>query len=253
MLLFCFTILYFEKCDSKSDRVLLRDIEVLTLTKGKYTTGHRTKRILQLQCVGGTARCKNTPQTVQCYNRGWDGNDIQWECKSNLDNRYSFGQLEVLCEGYDHQDDSYVLAGSCGLEYTLNVDNTHQPFHEYIKTRSTSYGSLFSFVAIVAIVFFACYTFGTKNTSAYRSAPPPAGFRPDLFGYPSDSSTYYQSDSSSSSGPGFWTGLMGGSVLGYLFSNRPSSSRSMSPDREELLRDHNEKEEKTGFATTRRR
>ena len=201
--------------------------------------------------MGGSARCRNTPETVQCYNRGWDGINIQWECKSNLDSRYSFGQLEVLCEGYDHQDDSYVLAGSCGLEYTLNVDNTHQNFH--VKENGASYGGLFSFVAIVAIVFIVCYLFGSKSTQNYQSGPIPAGFRPEVFGYPSDSFNYYDSQHfSRSNGPGFWTGLLGGSFLGYLFSNR-QSSRSRSPERNELLRDYPQKEEKTGFATTKRR
>jgi hypothetical protein len=27
----------------------------------------------------------------------------------------------VLCEGYDYPDDPYILAGSCGLEYTLEL------------------------------------------------------------------------------------------------------------------------------------
>ena len=37
-----------------------------------------------------------------------------------MDNLYRFGNIEVLCEGYDYPDDSYILKGSCGLEYTLD-------------------------------------------------------------------------------------------------------------------------------------
>ena len=44
---------------------------------------------------------------------------FQWECKSDMDNLYRFGEIEVLCEGYDYPDDPYITKGSCGLEYTL--------------------------------------------------------------------------------------------------------------------------------------
>ena len=34
--------------------------------------------LLQLQCVGGTAGCRDyLPKAVQCYNKGSDGNDVQ--------------------------------------------------------------------------------------------------------------------------------------------------------------------------------
>ena len=36
-----------------------------------------------------------------------------------MDNLYRFGNVEVICEGYDYPDDPYILKGSCGLEYTL--------------------------------------------------------------------------------------------------------------------------------------
>lgn len=46
---------------------------------------------------------------------------LQWECKTDLDNSYRFGRIEVSCEGYNHPTDAYVLKGSCGLEYTLEL------------------------------------------------------------------------------------------------------------------------------------
>ena len=57
-------------------------------------------------------------QVVQCYNRGWDGDDIQWECKTDMDNAYRFGTISVTCEGYSYPDDPYILKGSCGVFYT---------------------------------------------------------------------------------------------------------------------------------------
>lgn len=41
--------------------------------------------------------------------------NIQWECKTDMDNAYRFGQIAVTCEGYDYPDDPYVLRGSCGV------------------------------------------------------------------------------------------------------------------------------------------
>ena len=33
---------------------------------------------------------------------------------------FRFGNIEVVCEGYDYPDDPFILKGSCGLEYTLD-------------------------------------------------------------------------------------------------------------------------------------
>lgn len=102
------------------DAVLLRDVQVLTLHRGRYTTARRSSPVPQLQCVGGSAGCGAfVLEVVQCYNRGWDGIDIQWECKADMDNWYGFGRVEVSCEGYNSPNDAYVLKGSCGLEYML--------------------------------------------------------------------------------------------------------------------------------------
>ena len=34
---------------------------------------------------------------------------------------FKFGKIQVGCEGYDYPDDPYILAGSCGLEYTIDL------------------------------------------------------------------------------------------------------------------------------------
>lgn len=61
-----------------SDRILLRDVEALTLYSDRYTTSRRLDPIPQLKCVGGTAGCDAyTPKVVQCQNKGWDGYDVQ--------------------------------------------------------------------------------------------------------------------------------------------------------------------------------
>ena len=71
--------------------------------------------------MGGSAGCSAfVPSVVQCYNRGTDGQDIQWECKADMEMKYKFGQIQVTCEGFDYPEDPYILAGSCGLEYTID-------------------------------------------------------------------------------------------------------------------------------------
>ena len=116
-------------------RTLLRDVHTITLASGLHTTGRRSSPVPQTKCVGGSAAHTYTPSTIQCYNRGSDGRDAQWECKADLDGTLRFGETTVVCEGYDHPDDPYILAGSCGVEYTLEhtkegLDNrNHNPHH----------------------------------------------------------------------------------------------------------------------------
>ena len=89
--------------------------------------------------MGGTAGCSYAPQTVKCYNRGLDGFDIQvnsikpkksfceifsifkWECIGDLDKNLEFGLLRMSCEGFDFAKDPYILDGSCGLDYTIEI------------------------------------------------------------------------------------------------------------------------------------
>lgn len=112
--------------------VLLRDVQVLTLYKGRYTTARRSSPVPQLQCVGGSAGCGSfVPEVVQCQNKGWDGSDAQWECKADMDNAYRFGRIEVSCEGFNHPDDPYILRGSCGLEYTLELTEEGRSRHSH--------------------------------------------------------------------------------------------------------------------------
>ena len=51
---------------------------------------------LQLQCIGGTASGRFAPKVVQCYNRGFDGLDVQWECQADLPSEYQFGRVRFL-------------------------------------------------------------------------------------------------------------------------------------------------------------
>ncbi|KTF78018.1 hypothetical protein cypCar_00028197, partial [Cyprinus carpio] len=117
---------------------------VLTLYRGRYTTARRSSPVPQLQCVGGSAGCGSfVLEVVQCYNRGSDGIDTQWECKADMDNTYRFGRVEVSCEGYTSPNDAYVLRGSCGLEYTLELTAEGKQQHTHGTSGFSDFASNF--------------------------------------------------------------------------------------------------------------
>jgi len=109
-----------------SCQIQLKDVNVITLQKGAYTAGRRSQSIPQLNCVGGTAKSQaNRVNTVQCYNKGFNGRDYDWECKSQLDDTLRLGRSSVSCEGYSYPNDPYILVGSCGLEYELEYTDKY--------------------------------------------------------------------------------------------------------------------------------
>uniref|UniRef100_A0A6B2F7P8 Store-operated calcium entry-associated regulatory factor n=1 Tax=Bothriechis nubestris TaxID=1766655 RepID=A0A6B2F7P8_9SAUR len=224
----------------QQERVLLREVQALTLYKGKYTNYRRTSPVPQLQCTGGSAGCTAyTPEVVQCYNKGWDGYDVQWECKAHLDVSYRFGKIEVSCEGYDYPDDPFILKGSCGLEYTLELTKEgQQKANTFSGTyySAPSHDSVGSGFGLILVILFVVFVFGIYKLflcdnrqhnfpnddvhsgsygQSYQSPPPP-GFKSNYTGAASGSN--YDSNSR----PGFWTGLGAGGLLGYLIGNRRS-------------------------------
>ena len=84
--------------------------------------------------------------------------------------------MEVICEGYDYPDDPYILKGSCGLEYTLELTKeghnrqSNSNNHDYgygssnnynsgyysSKKNSTGLGDLIVF-GVVCLVIYALY------------------------------------------------------------------------------------------------
>uniref|UniRef100_A0A0R3S3Z8 Store-operated calcium entry-associated regulatory factor n=1 Tax=Elaeophora elaphi TaxID=1147741 RepID=A0A0R3S3Z8_9BILA len=127
-----FIIDFVNLCES-SGKVRLVDVSTLTLYRDKYTTGRRSAPIPQIQCVGGSAKGKFEPRVVQCYNRGYDGIDVQWECKAEMSDQYEFGEIRVSCEGYDYANDPYILRGSCGVSVKFTFSDSHEGGSSYSK------------------------------------------------------------------------------------------------------------------------
>merc|ERR1711892_677048 len=182
-----------------AQKVKLKDVNVLTLYRNKMTNGRRSSPIPQLQCRGGTAGCSAfVPDTVQCYNRGSDGLETQWECKTEMPNEFKFGKIQVGCEGFDYPDDPYILAGSCGLEYTIDFtggkrnsgqtgnagysSNGWNDGKNYQEESNFSLSTLL-FVMIVMFILYKAF-FNPDPTDEQRQPPtnpdfiPPAGTTP---------------------------------------------------------------------------
>ncbi|KAJ0051058.1 hypothetical protein NL108_012262, partial [Boleophthalmus pectinirostris] len=182
-----------------------------------------------------------------------------WECKTDMDNAYRFGRVEVSCEGYNHPSDPYVLVGSCGLEYTLELTEEGRrrsqggwgaPFPRVEMTLQGCWG-----VALLLLIAFGLYKlFLSGNTvnqgpeprethHGAASGPPPPGFKPDYTstGYPGANPGYgFHSDytqgqypytegrstrNTGTGGGGFWRGMGAGGLLGYIFGRQRSVER----------------------------
>ena len=48
-----------------------------------------------------------------------------------MDKSVKFGDLSVNCEGYEYPDDPYILAGSCGLQYTLISNKSNKNYNNF--------------------------------------------------------------------------------------------------------------------------
>lgn len=101
--------------------ILLKNVQVLTMHQNQLTTARRGAPVKQMECVGGTCDTAHHPRVIQCYNQGTnDQGEVQWACKAELPKHCHLGTTTVSCEGYSSPEDDYVLAGSCGVEYTLH-------------------------------------------------------------------------------------------------------------------------------------
>ena len=245
----------FKSGDKSGERILMRDVTALTLRQGQYTTGRRTNPILQLQCVGGSACHSFTPQVAQCTQTGWDGKDAQWRCEiPHLPSEMVVSSIDVACEGYDYPDDPYILAGSCGLEYTLNYrhSSSNSSYGSSYDGTSSSWNRFLILLLVGFAVWYFCFrqphhSYNSARTSSSSHGPSGGGggggggLGGGAFNSPGpgnydgneqrrgggrggDNKNSYDYTSSSaaagsnsgSSGGGFWTGALTGAMAGYL-------------------------------------
>lgn len=102
----------FGEASGAHKKVLLKDVGALTLRRGAMSTGRRSAPVPQIACVGGDCHAFQ-PEVIQCRNVGSDGIDAQWKCEADgMPSHVKFGQIDVICEGYDYPDDPYILVRS---------------------------------------------------------------------------------------------------------------------------------------------
>lgn len=114
------------------DRAYLPNVNALTFNKGEMTTYRRTHPVPALKCRNGLD--KYGPSVVRCYNRGVDDTgNVAWECEAQLGSRYKLGKTKVSCEGFADASDPWILSGSCGLEYDLELTSEGKAYHDRMQ------------------------------------------------------------------------------------------------------------------------
>lgn len=230
-------LVFFGNIQAEHQSVPIKDVSVLTLSAGRFTTGRRSSPVPQLSCVGGF--CEFSPTTVRCTNDGWDGTDVNWSCRADLDNRVKFGRLNVQCEGYEYPDDPNILKGSCGLEYTLDNTNIYKKvYNEKVYNDNTQLSGAGD-IAVVAI-FFAAWILVCMcmNSVDYHYHDHGYGGYGRGYGYRSS---------------GYTEGLVTGAVLGNSWGRSGSSWGSSGWSRGSGSGWSGGSSSRTGFATTSRR
>lgn len=262
---------------ASSDRIHHSAMQAITLQQGKFTTHRRVEAIPQLRCVGGSNKCRYIPGTVRCINQGFDGHDIQWECKANLPGDLQFGSLKVICEGYGYPEDPFILVGSCGLEY--NIDTVGSPSYKFAPRRQGSMWSrrwIWLGIAVALVWFF--FKVGSSPFTRMRYWSSGGNDGHDWWGgsggrygfrrndYPSFGWGGRNDCSGSAQGSGpsmssLLTGMALGALGGYNYgrsSDTSSGSAYLNRDYHSLgstrrSRNSGDTFESTGFATTERR
>ncbi|EGS20734.1 uncharacterized protein CTHT_0025700 [Thermochaetoides thermophila DSM 1495] len=223
------------------DAILLSEVQSLTLYANRLTTARRTKPIPQLKCVSPQSLCDIVVphlKTMRCVNQGhsYTSEDIEWACTATLPTTVRLDRTEVICEGYESPDDPYVLRGSCGVEYTVQLTAEGERRYPGLVGIGRGNGDdwagwLFAvvFVAVLVwIVYGACTQTGRNaggtggfntnrrggwgpggggggNDAPWDDPPPPyPGTKPS-------SSTEQQGWR-----PGFWSGAAAGAAAGYM-------------------------------------
>lgn len=139
---------------SKSQKkILMSEVKVLTFDNKTFTTRQRSSPVPQLICTGGCSSGYK-PETASCVNMDFDGYDAQWDCRADMPSEYSFGNIDVSCEGYDYLDDPYTLVRSCGLSYSLKKDDC--------SADSDLFGTAVWFV-MIGLVCYGIYKICTEN------------------------------------------------------------------------------------------
>jgi hypothetical protein len=163
---------------STSKKVLLSNIDTLTLHAGRLTSHRRIPAIPQLKCINDPVCNLHQVETIRCRNQGssYSESDVQWTCTAELPPEFKLGSTEVLCEGYESPEDNYILKGSCGVEYRLLFTEAgEKKYREWLRDRklkepesgqaNDSAGAIIFMVLFIGTLLWILYTaFRTART-----------------------------------------------------------------------------------------
>ena len=229
------------------ESVLLSSVKALTLRRDLKTSNNRVPAVPQLKCIGGNAKGLYDIEVLRCKNSGssYGDEDIQWTCSASLPNEFKLGSTDVICEGFKNSEDSYVLKGSCGVEYRLILTDIGEEkygkkangiFDDYENYKgSGTMAALFwiIFMAVVCWMIYAAFLRdprqprGGNNRRGFLGGgggwgggnddpPPPYDYHPP----PSKPrSTPRVASAQNGWRPGFWSGALGGAAAGYMAGN----------------------------------
>jgi hypothetical protein len=128
--------------NGQSNRVKFHDLGQQTFKVGLMTNARRVSPIPQVQCVSGygSPDCSMGPTEITCeIVEKFGVSDAIWKCVSVLGSSYKISKYEVSCEGYSHAGDPYVLAGSCGVEYVLDLTEEGIRLRDLANAREKEY------------------------------------------------------------------------------------------------------------------
>lgn len=270
LVVFSLALLCIEVQGTKStkDAIRLQDVQVLTFTKGEHTNSRKRSSILQLKCVGGSAKGEYEPYTAMCRNIGFDGRDVAWKCEADLPVEFSLGKVTVTCEGFDSSKDSYVLKDSCGLEYNLEFSEIgKKDTHAYrmratdIKNRgyiasifftlrhwiwsvitfpftvvewlfSLAYqgsGLIMKTISALAVIFIGVNLYRAFSNRGFKQYPKSAGRAP-MHQSAVPGGLAGGTGEGRQTGQNFFSGLMGGGLLGYFMTRKRGKDAYQRPD-----------------------
>lgn len=139
---------------SLSDRIPLKDVKIITVNKNYLTNARRIKPMLQLHCGG--VYCNSIKiDSMECINKGFNGYEYIWKCRAKLPKCYKFGFTKVICEGYDYDEDNYILKDSCGVNYNIIRDIECRMRHNMYNDNSKDQDSMFIFLIIFASILIS--------------------------------------------------------------------------------------------------
>lgn len=102
-------------CVGEHTPMLQRTMPYLMFHRDQNTTASRTSLRPQIRCVNDAEGC-DTVRQVLCINANTSASEAHWNCHAIPRSMHFTRRARVQCEGYGHDEDEYVLDGSCHVE-----------------------------------------------------------------------------------------------------------------------------------------